>query len=445
MEPKHSGEFLFNHLGDIWKLLSKKDRRILGNFWQGLIQITGDLYTGAHEKDLATSILNIPLLSDSRWNRFTFDDSSFVEIVPSPISGFSYVYSLGDSTIVSIPTLQDNIDRPNLILKENEDYIIKYNFIYFKEEPFSYYEGYFPSGSSFFTSRKLWAKDTFRNKELPYKNFGILIDLYRENSEQYLNILRGLWYAYWTGPKPRNIKIALCLLFNLPVALKPGTVTRRFGDGNKYVTIRESDGVEVNYLIPSGLDYAVNINQEVILFEPLCKGIEVLDKIDNPGFVANDLGRNAIRRYLTQYASLGEGNTDETKALTILEDSLFVAQVDYRVFFSFINLGDVKNFLQDIQPTYDDFILQVLTLFDDDEEKLVLDDDLSGFDLEVDLTLTVDGNPVNDMNDAQFSSYQTVGNENADLDTENFFIKEQTFIEVYDSGMILIDSFEVVL
>ena len=89
--------------------------------------------------------------------------------------------------------------------------------------------------------------------------------------------------------------------------------------------------------------------------------------------------------------------------------------------------------------------LQFLLIIDDEDEEIILEDEIESMDIDIDITQTVDANPVNDMDETTFDNYQSTGNEQANLDTECFFMTEETSIEVRDSGGILIDAFDAVL
>jgi hypothetical protein len=132
--------------------------------------------------------------------------------LPKQFPQFPYVYNIQDQYIVSIPTMQNSIRDENIevILTEGTDYSIE-------------------SGNKAitFTSpprAKMWAKNNLINRETPYNNFGYLLDFYDKNSDHYLETLKGIWYAFWVGPRPNNIKRAMYLLFGLPVAKQSGTV-----------------------------------------------------------------------------------------------------------------------------------------------------------------------------------------------------------------------------
>jgi len=166
--------FIFRFLGDIWSKLPLHDKRILSNFWAGLIKVTGDLQIKAYEKDMSTAVLDVPVYNVDRWSAFQLDSTTAISPSPSPDPLFQYSYFLGDSLIVSIPVLQDQIDIPAHTLVQGTDFIVTNNMIHFKLPPSTY----------FFKVEKpfLWAPSTLLNKNIPYRNFGCLIDLFRDNS-----------------------------------------------------------------------------------------------------------------------------------------------------------------------------------------------------------------------------------------------------------------------
>jgi len=132
--------------------------------------------------------------------------------LPKQFPEFPYVYNNRDKYIVSIAELRNSVRDENVstTLLEGVDYKIEdgNGAITFLLPPLP----------------KMWAKNTLINRETPYNNFGYLLDFYDKNSDQYLETLKGIWYAFWVGPRPNNIKRALYLLFGLPTARQSGTV-----------------------------------------------------------------------------------------------------------------------------------------------------------------------------------------------------------------------------
>jgi len=72
---------------------------------------------------------------------------------------------------------------------------------------------------------RLWAPESIVDQEQLFLNFGFPIQVKQENSDEYKNVLQGLWYAYWNGPSIGNIIIGLNLVFDLPFAQKGGVIT----------------------------------------------------------------------------------------------------------------------------------------------------------------------------------------------------------------------------
>src|ERR1019366_2472001 len=205
----------------------------------------------------------------------------------------------------------------------------------------------------------MWAKDTLINYETPYNNFGYLMGLYDQNTPNYLKSVQGLWFAYWQGPRPEFIRRALYLLFGLPTASKIGAVTAVTATtiGLTYV-----DTTTETFTIPSGLAALVVVGQSLTQYQPLVSGIRVFDKVNYPGFLRLEIGRPAVRPFLTQNATLGPGpDTDETKALLLLEANSYLPQIDVNAFISpSINVANITSFLRNIQPRSRTFLLQIL-------------------------------------------------------------------------------------
>lgn len=375
------------------------------------------------------------------------------------INAFPYTISV-DSGISSIPAMQDLIVDPTEVFLEDVDYIVGSGKISFREIPPVIRESDGPT---------LWAEETFVDEETVYRNFGVLIDFYRESSEAYLLAVQGLWYAYWTGPTDENLLRSLQILLGLPFANTNATVkeisqeesflldispnaqittpttfsyasstftqddvgrtirisnstagndgdyviesvtspttveiesspafTANEGPGgytaelldiiDSVITLADSDGVESAFDVPSGLEAIVEVGDAVDQFDRLTTGVRLFTKINEPGFVASRLGRFGIQRFLTQNASTGVGNSDETKALTLLEEHLFIAQALVEGVSEAVNTDEVFTFLENLRPQWNEF---VFSFANDITETLTFVDDDFTDSLLVDLTTTV--------------------------------------------------------
>lgn len=355
--------------------------------------------------------------------------------LPRSFPDLPYVYALPYTKVASVPTLQDAIRPDNVTasLQEGADYVVKGGSqIAFKKTP----------------PENLWATRTLVDQENPWNNFGFLMDIYLPNSVRYADVLQGLWYAFWTGPKPANVKTSLYLLFGLPVAQEAGTVTRvsskkiRSPNGlledRTYIEIAGKSGTVRTVEVPSGLDAAVTKGQEIARFHPLTTGIDVFDKINSPGFIASQIGVTGIQGFLTESASRGPGDTDETKALRLLDEYCFLPQISVDAFVSpGINLENVKTFLDAIKPLNKTYLFQVIVGKFEDNVGL---QDVCGQSLDIDLTSNIDSNETTDLQEATLSAYELTDNSGLRLDPTTILFEESVQIQVY-SFSILTDSF----
>lgn len=346
-----------------------------------------------------------------------------IEDLPVTVPEYRYSYRLPYERVARIPLLQDKIRDENIptVLSEDEDYEVEEatGIISFRELPLE----------------NLWAKRTQLNDEAAWNNFGFLMGIYEENSRGYLRIVQGLWYAFWTGPRPENIKRAIYLLFGLPVALEVATVSEVTTTQIRTTSV---DGIDRIFLIPSGLEAIVEVGQSVDRFQPLVNGIEVFDKINRPGFIKDEVGRAGIQRFLLDGASRGPGDTDETKALRMLEEHTFLPQISVDAFISpDINLGNVKSFLESIKPLNKAFLFQVIV--GDFEDDLPMGDRYSSA-VGITVTPNLDSNQTTFLPEADLDSYEAIDNEALNLDSEGALLIEAVAVEVYSFGA-LVDSF----
>lgn len=362
--------------------------------------------------------------------------------LPLSFPQFPYAFQLGEKDIVAIPILQDKIhdDQVTTLLTNTVDFSIQFGtgVAYFAEPP----------------PALMWAKDTLVNFETPYNNFGYLMDLYDNNTPNYLKAVQGLWYAFWTGPTPQNIQRSLYLLFGLPSASNPGTVTAL---ATNSATLTYTNGSIETFSIPADLTPIVALGQVVTKYQPLVNGINVYDKINYPGFLIKEVGRPGVQPFLTQYATKGSNpNTDETRALKLLEENTYLPQIAVQAFVNpNINLGTVQTFLRNIQPRARTFLLQILVGSVADPLPL-MDEGLTGhvtpawpngrpsleLDISFDATFNLDWNDNTMGNQALWDEAEANPYTYLTLDDTTLSFSETVQIDVYQ-GLTLIDSFTV--
>jgi len=342
--------------------------------------------------------------------------------LPLTLPEYPWIYSSPYPNLVEIPALQNSIRDESITetLVTGTDYkIISNKHISFKEPP----------------PATMWARRSLFDQENPWNNFGFLMDIYQKNSPRYVNVIQGLWFAFWTGPRPSNVRTSLYLLFGLPTAQEDGVVT---SVTLTQITTTGNDGTVRVFEIPSGLEAIVVAGQPVKHFDALVTGIEVLDKVNRPGFIEDEIGRDGIGRFLTENATRGPGDTDETKALRMLEEYTFLPQISVDSFiYPDINLGNVKIFLDAIKPLNKTYLFQVIVgKFKDDVGLL----ERLGEDYDIDITPNLDSNQTTFLLPIDLDTYETVNNEGLDLDSDGFQFREAVGVDVYQ-GILLIDTF----
>ena len=343
--------------------------------------------------------------------------------LPRSYPEMRYPYRLPYANVTSIPELQDKVidEKVSLVLTEGVDYKISGTTIAFKATP----------------PENLWARRTLIDEENPWNNYGFLMDIYETNTPAYTNVLRGLWLAFWTGSKPANVRRALYLLFGLPVAAESCTVTSV--TATTIETLSREGGISRSFDIPSELVPIVAVGDLLSAFDPLVDGIEVFDKINRPGFIKDEIGRAGIQRFLTENATTGTSpDTDESKALTMLEEHTFLPQISVNAFVTpNINMSNVRTFLDAIKPLPKTYLFQVI--IGSFRDPMVFGERLSS-SLDIDLTPNRDQNQTTDMDPATLLAYETSDNEGLDLDPHGILLQETVEVEVRSFG-VLIDTF----
>lgn len=342
--------------------------------------------------------------------------------LPLQVPEYPWVYSSAYPNLVDIPILQDAVrdESTTINLMTGADFrVIGGKNIAFKVQP----------------PVSLWARRSLFDQENPWNNFGFLMDIYQKNSVRYVNVIQGLWFAFWTGPRPTNVRTSLYLLFGLPTTQEDGVVT---AVSLTSITTTGDNGVVRVFPVSDGLEPIVVLGQRVKHFDPLVSGIDVFDKVNSPGFIESEIGREGIGRFLTEKATRGPGDTDETKALRMLEEYTFLPQISVDAFiFPDINLGNVKIFLDAIKPLNKTYLFQVIVgKFRDP----VAFQDSTKLDYDIDITPVVDSNQTTFIEAADLLLYETNSNAGLDLDSDVVLPQERVAVEVY-SFASLIDSF----
>jgi len=151
------------------------------------------------------------------------------------------------------------------------------------------------------------------------------------------------------------------------------------------ITLEDDDGTQTIYDVPDGLKSIVSIGDSVKTYQRLTNGVDIYDKAREPGFIENHLGRELIQRFLTQNASHGPGNSDETKALDTLENHLWIPQVLTAAMSESANVKEILTFLENMKPEWSEYVFSFADYFSD---QLTIGEDLHDSDISITIDLT---------------------------------------------------------
>jgi len=210
---------------------------------------------------------------DENYNLYGQDSSVLAfdeELVPGDIVEIEhyipeYLYRHEiDPTIYAAPIIQDGIDLPSFVSIEGESHEVRPGWLY--------------SNNDF---DAIWIPNLFVNEPTTENNFGDPIGFRRDNSLDYLNSVKALWYCYWNGPAFQIIEDGSKILFGVPFSPQDTSVQRRLeGDDSETVVLEADNGAE--YSVDAPLVPIVNAGDDVKAFQPLASGVEVWDYVSHP-------------------------------------------------------------------------------------------------------------------------------------------------------------------
>lgn len=258
------------------------------------------------------------------------------------------------SLVVEIPILQAELQITDVeaVLRLNLDYFIEQfrgtqsiRFLSDAGMDGDVWEGLTPPD-------RLWAEYTYiDNSEVIEANFGAAANLPADKLTaaspdiDYLSAVRGLWYAFFKGPKPYNLRVGAQIFLGLPFAEEAGTIEEirtDFSSSFGRILIRDTANTEIvrSYRFPSFLALEVNtatgvpyvVGDLVTQFAPLVKGVEYVDWVKDSQWFTG----------LSAQGVMSEAQKYHTFSITI----------DSRVF-SLNALSLVRDFILQAKATYD--------------------------------------------------------------------------------------------
>lgn len=218
-----------------------------------------------------------------------------------------------DELVVEIPALQEKIRN------EDETAVLRQNIDFFRTE----YRGLpcikFITGDpdvwqGGLPPKRMWAETTYiDNRPVIEQNFGIpaefdLDDLAELDANvDYLSCVRGLWYAYFSGPTLYNLRVGTQILLGLPFAEEEGTIIEVDADfslnqGRFLVQDLNEQAIVRSYTYPRVLSIETNpgtgapykVGDTVAQFAPLVQGVTITDYVKDPRWFEGFLNQGSF-------------------------------------------------------------------------------------------------------------------------------------------------------
>jgi hypothetical protein len=300
-----------------------------------------------------TSLLFLPTASAKR-KSLTFTSDNWRYLDPTL-----------PETILSLPRLQERITDPQELQYEGTDFVVDREPFTPPEQPASVIRFQEPPLES------LWAEYVAYDEQYIRNNFGLNVGLDDVSSDQYKARVRGLYYAYFQGPTVDATRIGVHILVGLPIAEAAGVVESinpSFSGILGLITISGTD-----YLYPLAVGTDLQVGDEVAQFQPLSRGVEVIDYRLDPEWFVNTQEVAEIQKFHTFQVRL---NLDAFDVETLSLAGVFVDQIKptwkRAVFQAFKNLVDEVDIEDDIKVAF------TLNLYDTicDPPSVNYDDDI---------------------------------------------------------------------
>ena len=315
--------------------------------------------------DITTGLLSyasVPVLGvcAAASNTLAIDTSQLGHYINQPslfsvyfVSALRRQYTPIDPLIVDVPYLQEIIKNSDdeAVIRRNIDYFIEefrgqhcIRFVVNNDVTLDIWEGLAPP-------ERLWAEVTYvDNRPVIEANFGIpaeftLDDLSElPNNIDYLSAVRGLWYAYLSGPTLFNVRAGVQILLGLPFAEVASTIEEirdDFSTTQGRLLLRDIATPEIvrSYSYPHGLVMDTNpdtklpyaVGDTVKQFAPIVTGAYVADWVKDPSWFQGLLNQGSFAE-IEKYAK-------------------FLVQVDSSAF-NLDALLFIRQFVLRIKPTY---------------------------------------------------------------------------------------------
>jgi len=231
-------------------------------------------------------------------------------------SGTRRQYTPINELVSDVPYLQEKIKNEDdtAVIRRNLDFFIDtfrgskcIRFVVDNDVSLDVWEGLVPPD-------RLWAELTYLdNRPTIEANFGIPAEFTLDDlsllpdNVDYLSAVRGLWYAYFSGPTLFNLRAGVQILLGLPYAEATSTIEEIRDDFSTTfgrLLLRDVKDTEIvrTYQYPHGLEIDTNpatgvpfvVGDTANQFAPLVKGADVIDYVKDPTWFSGLLNQGSF-------------------------------------------------------------------------------------------------------------------------------------------------------
>lgn len=199
----------------------------------------------------------------------------------------------------------------------------------------------------------LWAVDARIDKGLIYNTFAKLLKIDpQSSSDNYKNLVYGMYYLYTNGPNIELLIRGLNLILGIPLARSSESVIdiRYYSDTNNYVVITDLN----SYVIPYSLVPDVQVGDSLVTSQELSSWVEVKDYIKDGDWWLNFKIPKKIMPDVpegqTRYATAGSYADYLMKEY--LSRHTFLVNIKTVNFKNLQTFTEIASVLKEIKPTY---------------------------------------------------------------------------------------------
>lgn len=199
----------------------------------------------------------------------------------------------------------------------------------------------------------LWAINARVDKSLIYDTFAKLIKLDPQSStENYKNLVFGLYYLYTNGPNIELLVRGLNLVLGIPLARDSEVVLdiQTHTDTNNYVVVTDLN----SYIIPYGLVPDVNIGDKLEVSQEISSWVEIKDYISDGDWWINFKIPSRVMpdnpEGTTRYAT--KGSYADYIMREYLSRHTFLVNIKTTNFKNLQTFTELSNVINQVKPTY---------------------------------------------------------------------------------------------